>query len=139
MATPSTHKGPYGLVERFCLICGGTHPATLTWCYGETKGYPTMAQFRAAFKDGSLKLPLYFDPHLFPSIPFFNVKLFSLCLLSYERIVEAMKWSDKLVASLIYIYISLFFAYRGRSRVRVPYTTLHAAVCSLRNTCRGRI
>ena len=73
--TRASYKSPYGLAMRFCLICGGGRPASLTWCCGETKGLPTMAQFRAAFKDGTLKLPIFYTEELVPYIPLLNTRL----------------------------------------------------------------
>lgn len=100
----ATYKSPHGLVMRYCMICGGDHPASLTWCCGRVKGQPTMAQFRAAFKDGSLCLRMLYTKELVPYIPFLNVTLFSLCLLSYARTAEAMKMSEKLILSIVHQY-----------------------------------
>ena len=116
--TKATYKNPRGLVMRYCIICGGDHPASLTWCCGRVKCQPTMAQFRAAFKDGSLCLPMFYTRELVPYIPFLNITLFSLCLLSYKRTVEAMKMSEKLILSIVHQYTVMTgetFEYAHRS------------------------
>ena len=47
---------------------------------------------------------MIFTSELVPYIPFLNVPLFGLCLLSYACIVEAIKMNEKLVLSIIHQY-----------------------------------
>ena len=104
---PPSSRSPEGTVDRYCLVCGGIHTASLTWCCGKHRGYQTVASFRKALKKGVLTLPIYADPDFMPQMPFFNVKLYSLCLGTYERIVEAIKAMDRLIVGIMYFYTLL--------------------------------
>ena len=104
---PPSSRSLVGTVDRHCLICGGIHTASLTWCCGKHRRYQTIARFRKASKKGFLALPMYADPDFFPQIPFLNVKLYSLCLVTYERMVEAIKSMDRLIMGIMYYFTVL--------------------------------
>ena len=121
---PVTRKRPNGLMIRYCPICGNEHPASLTWCCESTTGQPTMAQFRQAFRQGTLALPMFFTDQLASFIPFLQVGLYSLCLITYPRIVEVMRRVETLVLEMAHLIsmFSVFASWRPKDRTPLNIT-----------------
>ena len=50
---------------------------------------------------------MYADNDVLPHIPFLNTRLYSLCLVKYDRMVEVVQAMDRLIVGLMHFYTLL--------------------------------